>query len=318
MTQEEKKREKWLALLTVFLLFLFVGCILFFISLNNKIHTEILKSKVQKQQMEKEMRSRLEKISMDASPLDAVTSKAFFTLAVTDSGLRKILLQKNQDVILPIASITKLMVAIVTLENIDLNTVVTATADYVGLAQSAFVLELDNKYTARELLANALISSDNDSARLLSSILGEKNFITKMNLTAQKIGLRQTSYVNVTGLDPVDTSSSFNASSVSDLANLLIYIKDKHPEIFALTTKTQYTFCNVKANCKNIVSTDKLLDSKDLQFPIIGGKTGTTDLAGKNLALVTRLGDGVSLINIVLGSKDNFADSISLINHVRI
>lgn len=318
MTPETEKKEKILATLTVFFLFLFVGCILFFISLNNKIVTENLKNKVQKQQIENEIRSKLEKISMDASPLNAVTSKAFFTLAVSDSGLKKVLLQKNRDAVLPIASITKLMVAVVTLENINLNTVVTATADYVGQAQSAFVLELDKKYTAKELLANALISSDNDSARLLSSILGEKNFIAKMNLTAQKIGLKQTSYMNVTGLDPLDISAGYNASSVNDLANLLIYIKDKHPEIFTLTTKTQYTFCDVNNNCKNIVSTDKLLDGKDLQFQIIGGKTGTTDLAGKNLALVTKLDDGVTLINIVLGSKDNFADSISLINHVRI
>jgi D-alanyl-D-alanine carboxypeptidase len=292
--------------------------LLFFISLNNKIRTEILKNKVIRQQIENEIRSRLEKISLDPSPLEAVTSKAFFTMALTDSGIKKILLQKNQNNPLPIASITKLMVAVVAMENINLDTVVTATADYVGKEQSAYVLELGKKYTAKELLANTLIASDNDSARLLSSALGENNFIAKMNRKAKEIGMKQTRYVNVTGLDPTDASAGFNASSVNDLANLLIYIKDKHPEILAITSKNRYSFCDTNKDCKDIVNTDKLLDSKNLQFRIIGGKTGSTDLAGKNLALVMRIDAGISLINIVLGSQDNFADSISLINHVRI
>ena len=228
---------------------------------------------------------------------------------------------KNSDLALPIASLTKLMDAVIILENVNPQTEVTATLDYVGLEESAYVLEIGKKYTVNELLANALVSSDNDSARLLSSTLGENNFIAKMNSKAKDLGLTQTSFTNPTGLDPATSSAQLskpNVSSVTDLANLLLYIKNKHPEILKLTTTASYNFCDINNYCKKVVSTDKLLGDKTFKFKIIGGKTGNTDLAGKNLALITEPLNGVFLLNIVLGSADNFADTVSLINNVKI
>lgn len=318
MTPEGNTKKKFLALITVIFLFLLVGSLFFVISLDNKKKTEILRNLVKEQQEKKEMALKLDRMQISTSTLPGISSESFLTLAVAENGQKKILIEKNPDQPLPIASITKLMVAVVSLENVSPKTEITATLDYIGQEESAFILEVGKKYTVNDLLANALIPSDNDSARLLGSTLGEKNFIDKMNLKAGELGLTQTHFTNVTGLDPAASSSQPNVSSVTDLANLLIYIKNKHPEILKITTHGQYNVCATDNFCKMVTSTDKLLGDKEFKYKIIGGKTGNTDLAGKNLALITEPINKVFLINIVLGSTDNFADTIALINNVKI
>jgi D-alanyl-D-alanine carboxypeptidase len=326
MTPYQEKKQKVLAVLTVLILFTLVGFLLFNISLNNRNKTQALKEVVQQLQIEKEAVRKIDSIHLEidnststpqsTSTKSLLTSKAYLTMIATDGGKSKILTEKNPELVLPIASITKLMSAVIVLENIDLKTEVKATLDYVGKEESYFVLEVDKVYSAKELLANSLIPSDNDSVRLLSSIIGTNDFITKMNLKAKELGLSNTKYVNVTGLDPKKPGDDMNVSTVTDLSKLLLYIKNKHPEILTITGNSVHDFCDINNYCKEIISTNKLLNKPDLKYKIIGGKTGTTDLAGKNLAVVTELMEGVSLINIVLGAEDNFADSASLINRV--
>jgi D-alanyl-D-alanine carboxypeptidase len=248
--------------------------------------------------------------------LSGITSKSYITLAIASNGFKKVLDQKNSNLVLPIASITKLMLALITAENLNLESEIIATPDYIGGEESFFVLEADKTYKIKELLANALIASDNDSARLLSSILGEANFIAKMNQRAAELGMTQTKYVNVTGLDPKEPSLDLNTSTVTDLAKLILFINNKHPQIFKLTTNDQYNFCDVRQFCKPIVSTNKLLTDTDFKFKIFGGKTGSTDLALKNLALMISPIEDVTIVNIVLGSEDSFMDTKSLINHL--
>ena len=318
MNSEINKKQKIIAVISIFILFLFTGIFLFLISKNNKEKNITLRNKVIQLQLERENLKKIEQIYLDGSPLSEITSKSFITLAFTTGGTKKILLEKEPNLLLPIASITKLMVAVVALENVNPDTNVIATLDYIGKEQSSFILETNKVYKIKELLANALISSDNDSARLISSTLGESNFIDKMNFKAKELNLTQTNFVNVTGLDPQLLTSGLNTSSVSDLANLLIYIKIKHPEILDTTIKPEYNFCDVNNFCKIIINTDKLLASKDLKFKIIGSKTGSTDLAKKNLAIMTEIVDNIFLINIVLGAEDSFTDTLSIINHFKI
>lgn len=322
MPTEANIKQKILAVFSVLFLFTLVSTLLWLVSLNNKKKTEILNNKVIQLQVEKENVEMLDKIllkeSSTSTPEIKIEAKSFLTMAVTDKGNKKIINQKNPDQILPIASITKLMVAVVILENIDIETQVTAAPGYVGQEESAYVLEIGKTYIVKELLANALISSDNDSARMLGSVLGEKNLVARMNRKARELGLTNTHYVNVTGLDPQDLSIGANSSTVSDLANLMIYIKNRHPEILRITSKLQYNFCDIDNYCKFVFNTDKLLENKDFRYKIIGGKTGTTDLALRNLILMLDLQEDIFLINVVLGSEDNFKDTTSLINKILI
>lgn len=315
---EKLKNQKILALLVTIFLFLFVGSLFFSLSLKNKEKTEILIKKVKQIQLDKEISQQLEKINITDLALLNLPSKSFLALLVADNGNKKVLINKNSDQVLPIASITKLMVAVVALENIDMETNITATPDYIGKEESAFIVEAGRIYDTEDLVANALIASDNDSARLLSSAMGENNFIDKMNQKAQELEMLQTNYVNITGLDPISTSTNINTSTANDLAKLLIYIQKIHPEILKLTVNSKYNFCDIKNYCKEITSTNKLLGDIAIKYKIIGGKTGSTDLAKKNLALIMEFPDNMLLVNIVLGSSDNFSDTLSLINKIEI
>ena len=318
MTPENQSKQKIFAVLFVVLLFLLVGSLFLTISIKNKKKTENLKNTVLKQKKEQDLIRRLGQITSSTSTESILTSKSFITILVTNNGTEKILAEKNSNLVLPIASLTKLLVALVTVENLDLEAEVTVTTDYIGLEESAFILEPERRYKVKDLLANALISSDNDSARLLASILGTENFVSKMNNKATELGLTQTHFVNPTGLDPIDLSSEMNVSTATDLVKLLIYIKNNQPSILKITTKDSYEICDTGNYCKVVLSTNKLLTYENFPFRIIGGKTGNTELAGKNLVLINSISSDIFLINIVLGAENNFTDTISLINNIKI
>jgi D-alanyl-D-alanine carboxypeptidase len=164
-----------------------------------------------------------------------------------------------------------------------------------------------------------LIAADNDSARLLAGIFNENIFIEKINTKARELDMLHTSFVNSSGLDTKDpVKDGLNVSTVNDLAKLIIYMEDKHPDLLALTRNKEFNFCDTNNFCKVINNTNKLLDLEDFPLDIVAGKTGTTDLALKNLLLLTKLDDDIYIINIVLGSEDNFADTLSLINNIKI
>lgn len=309
-------REKILAILFVVVLFLLVGIIFGSISLANKKANEKLRAEVRAAKIARELKLNFSKLSFEPNFV-GVNARAYALFATSTNGQNTFLVQKNIDATLPIASITKLMTAIITLDNFDLNTVVEATPEYVGGDSTAYVLEMGHKYTVSELLNNMLISSDNDSARLLSSITGEAKFIELMNEKAKEIGLVRTKYTNVTGLDPLNGKGGVNISSISDLVNLLVYINNNYPRIFQLGKSQTKNFCDIDKNCKPIVTTNLLSGDKTFPLKIIGFKTGRTDLALKNLALITEPFDGIFLISIVLGSEDNFADTRALISNLK-
>ena len=309
-------KQKIIALLVVFFLFFFVGTFLFLISKNNKEKTEALRAVVLKQQAEKKISDQLAKIHFNASSTGAVSAQSFLTLVITSTGEKKVINQKNPDWALPIASVTKLMIALIVSENLDPEMEIKATKDYVGQEESFFVLEIDKKYKVKDLLANMLIASDNDSARLLGSAFGETNLVAKMNAKAQELGLDKTYFVNITGLDPKKPMVEVNISSPNNLAGLLLFLQEKYPKVLSLTANARYNFCDINNFCQEIINTDKLLGTSTIPYKIIGSKTGSTDLALKNLVLIVRITEDISLVNIVLGSKNNFADTAYLINNV--
>lgn len=313
------KKEQVVSLFVVICLFLVVACILGSISFLNKKRTENLQIQVRNQINLKSNEKILDQINFTPLINQAeLTAKSFLLLAQTNDGYQKILAEREAQTVLPIASLTKLMTAIIVIKNIPLNTKITATPDYVGGDGSALIVTPDHTYQARELLSNMLVASDNDSARLLSSAIGEYSFVTLMNMEAQNLGLKNTLFLNVTGLDPLNGSNQVNTSSSEDLANLLIYIDKNYPLIFQLSRYEQYNFCDIINNCQLIKSTNQFLGKNELPFKIIGGKTGQTDLAGKNLALQFMINNNLTVTSIILGSTDNFSETKTLINQINI
>lgn len=212
----------------------------------------------------------------------------------------------------PIASITKLMLAIMANEiyaEIDVFTVDRAALS--GKGPSGF-FKIGEKFTLTELVHAMLIESNNDAARLLAARVGEFEMVARMNEKATELGMNDTVFRSPTGLDLDTPREASNRSTPRDLATLLFYIQAERPELFEIARKQEYQIVDATGAPHHLaVATNKLLS--DSSLGIIGGKTGDTPLAKKNLALLLRAPNGRgSIVTVVLGSDDHFADSRKL------
>ncbi len=230
--------------------------------------------------------------------------KAGVSLRLGKSGKEKILFRKNPQEPLPIASLTKLMTALVVLadsENYDFSKVITVSKDSSGQENVPEYgnLKSGEKKTIAELLNLMLVYSSNDAAFALSEVGGRDYFTAQMNKKAESLGLNNTRFVNPTGLDPEnviyskETLNYFNFSTAEDLLKLSKYILNEFPLIFEISlTKTAHP---LKNGFSDLVS----FQNKDLV--LVGGKTGYTDQAGGSLLLILNKGESY-IINIILGA----------------
>ena len=246
-----------------------------------------------------------------------LTAESAISLYVRTAGTGKagkILFEKKSGEPFPIASLTKLMTALIAYENYLPNSVVKIALSISYEFGGPGALPLDAVFSVDELLHMMLIESNNFAAYNLADIMGRAKFINLMNLKAENLGLRNTRFVNPAGLDPA-VESDFNRSSARDLSKLAEYIHENEPQIFHMLTLPQYDVLDANGNFyATIKNTDKLLSDTTVPLKIIGGKTGTTDLAGQALLLITISPDNKGfLINVILKSKNRFTDMKKLI-----
>jgi D-alanyl-D-alanine endopeptidase (penicillin-binding protein 7) len=197
-----------------------------------------------------------------------------------------------------IASITKVMTAVVFLEDSpDLSEVVTVTsADRRG--GSTTYLRAGDKVSKEDLLHLMLIASDNVAARVLArtSPQGTEGFIKRMNEKAVDLGLTNTKYADTSGL------LAANVSSAYDLARLITYVSSD-PRISNVMQKQTYT-ATAGRRTINIHSTNQLVRQGDVD--VQAGKTGFITKAGYCLATLLRLPQGgPEVAVVVLGAKSN-------------
>lgn len=225
----------------------------------------------------------------------------------------KILYSKNADEIVEIASLTKMMTALVTIENTsDLTKEITITEkDFEGTTgYSKAGFKVGDKVTYEDLLYGILLPSGADAVNAaVNNTLGYKKFIVIMNETAKKIGMNNTNFSN-----PIGKDDKNNYSTASDIAKLLKYAlkNDVFKKVF--TTKSYKTTngLNLKStlsNYDNILQTDK----------IDGAKSGFTKQAGRCLASITNLHD-VNYLLVVIKSSTEYPynaikDTISIYNY---
>ena len=197
-----------------------------------------------------------------------------------------------------IASITKVMTAVVFLEDSpDLSeTVVIQRADMRGA--STTYLKSGDKVTKEDLLHLMLIASDNAAARVLarSSSYGAEGFVARMNQKARDLGLTSTTYADTSGL------LAANVSSAYDMARLITYVSSV-PQISNVMQKQEYTVTAGRRRI-NIHTTNQLVRQGDVE--VLAGKTGFISKAGHCLATLLRLPQGGPQIAVVvLGAKSN-------------
>ena len=224
-------------------------------------------------------------------------------LAIKTDGSR-VYYNKNIEAQRPIASLTKLMTAIVVLENYDLNQIVKIPLNAVKRESSAGNLRPSETMAVRSLLSVMLIDSSNDAAFALAE--QRQDFISLMNKKAKELGLNNTHFSNPDGLDEPG-----NYSSALDIAKIFSYLINEHPEAFEiLKTKNMVVYSSNGKIEHRLINTNELLDKAD---GVVAGKTGYTDKAGGSLALLVKGG----IITVVLGSPDRFGESEKLIQWLK-
>lgn len=242
---------------------------------------------------------------------------------VWDIQNKRALYTQRAETQLPLASITKLMLGLVAYEHLS-------PTHPVAIAPEAIAQEGDSDLTIgetwqlRELLDLTLVSSSNDGAYAIAHAVGTQldrttddpiaRTVSQMNETARELGLSQTYFVNVTGLD-MDEALSGAYGSARDVAQLLSYIHTHHPDMLAATRHARITTTSAGGTHIATNTNDTLPDIAGL----IGSKTGYTDLAGGNLAVLFDAGVGRPIAAVVLGSTytARFSDIVDLVETTR-
>ncbi len=235
--------------------------------------------------------------------------------AVLSPDGRFLLFDKNADTPQPIASITKLMTALVFLEtNPDWDSYYKIKpAD--NISGGRLNLFLGDTVNLRDLFLTSLVASDNGATIALvhASGLSESNFIARMNELAGELRLDNTAFTDPIGL------SARNVSTAREVA-LLAKVALEKPEISEAVSRKDYSFLTLEGREKFIESTDYLLfDPAPGELQPLGGKTGYTDLAGYCFVGRFEGPGGEQLIAAVLnspGRNDRFRESKAVVGWV--
>ncbi len=212
-----------------------------------------------------------------------------------DTG--EVILSKNQDEQFPIASVSKLITALVTAESVQPSDLASVSKTAWATYGSNGNLRVGEKIKITDLIYPLLLESSNDAGEVIAEYFGRDTFIKKMNQIATKLELVETAFADPNGLSPS------NRSTVSEMFRLAGYIKEHRPELFEITTKKSY------ANQKHSwFSNNQFLREKGY----LGGKSGYTDKALEtvvSLFAVPLSETGTrNLAVVLLQSKDRFKD----------
>ena len=244
--------------------------------------------------------------SDEKNDTNSINSSSAISTKIVNNEI-KILFEKNKDKKLPIASLTKLMTALIVLEKYDLSQKFVINKRAMAEIGEQGNLKEGETLSIKNLLYIMLIESSNRAAYALSEVMGNDRFVEEMNNKAKLIDLSNTYFIDSTGLDP----NSY--STAKDLVILSRYLFEKYPifrEIMELKSFSLYI--NGEFHHK-LINTNQLLGENR----VIGGKTGFTDEAGG--CFITIQANNKSedyFINVILGAEDRFLEMRKLINLV--
>jgi len=228
---------------------------------------------------------------------------------VFDRTSGSILFGKNENEKRKMASTTKIMTAIIVIENCNLDDLVTVSSKASSTGGSRLGLHTNDKISIRDLLYGLMLCSGNDAAVALAEYVGGDlpGFATLMNNKCSFLGLASTKFVTPHGLD-----NDEHFTTAYELAIITNYALKNETFLKFVSTKN-YTV-SINGHSKNLTNTNELLGNLN---GVYGVKTGFTN--GANRCLVTAIKrDNMDLICIVLGAdtkKDRTKDSIQLIEY---
>ncbi len=235
--------------------------------------------------------------------VQASTSSAYeYVLMDMDSG--RVLASKNKDSPRLIASITKIMTAILAIENNDINDIVKVDSSISKSYGSGIYISIGEEIKLIDLIYGLMLRSGNDAAIAIATYTSgtEEEFVKLMNKKAKELGMKNTVFYNASGLD---TDKIGNKSTAYDMALLTRYTmqNDTYKEI--VKTKKHV----VKTNLKTYVwhNKNKLLSENY----VTGGKTGYTKRAKRTL-VSTATKDNMNLVVVTINDSDDWNTHKSL------
>lgn len=207
----------------------------------------------------------------------------------------------------PIASLTKLMTAVIAREQLQPGTRIPITEKAFSTEGAAGNLNAGDQYTVNDLIQAMLTVSSNDAAAALAEFYGESNFVELMQKKAATLNMFQTTFFDETGL------SFLNQSSVQDLEKLLVYIRERHPDLLQISRTRSVVLNELTTGRRNTLKNiNYFAEWPDFR----GGKTGFIDSSGGNLLSTFEYKEHTILI-IVLGADDRFEQTERLYNWVK-
>lgn len=247
---------------------------------------------------------------------------------VYDAYTNKILFAKNAQTPLPLASVTKLMLAAVVAEVLPMDSIVTITPQAIAQDGDSGFTE-GERWNALDLIDLTLIESSNDGAEALAEAAGPSirakyptapsgdtaATVWRMNQKAKELDMTQTYYLDSNGLD-ASTSMAGAYGSAYDMSVLFTYMIANDLNIISATTESETVFTSLQGNAHTARTTNESLGD----IPgLIAGKTGFTDLAGGNLVVAFDASIGHPVIVVVLSSthEGRFNDVQQLVTAAR-
>ena len=228
---------------------------------------------------------------------------------IYDRASGRILYDKNGNKQTPMASTTKIMTAIVVLENANLKDIVTIDSKSAGTGGSRLGLKKNDKITVNDLLYGLMLRSGNDAAVALANYVGGsiEGFAEMMNKKAKEMGLKNSHFIVPHGLD--NEGHYTTAYELAKMADYGLKI-DKFKEIVS----TKSTTININGYPRKINNTNQLLGSIS---GVYGVKTGFTNGAGRCLVSECKK-DELDIITVIIGAdttKQRTSDTIKLIQY---
>ncbi len=207
-----------------------------------------------------------------------------------------------------LASLTKLLTAVVVIEDIKIDKKIPITQKAVDTEGFAGDLKSGETYSARELLKIMLLTSSNDAAAAFEEYSGGKEAMVRaIHKKAAELNMNSVIVEDGSGL------SDFNYGNAYDFLKLTKYIIKKHPEIFTWTQARDFLVQPLnESTSRKVYNINELIERRDFW----GGKTGTSQAAGENLVSIFNI-EGRRVAIILLGSRNRSKDAADLIDWVR-
>ena len=257
----------------------------------------------------------------DNIPLEARAAYVF------DLKTGTVLFARNENEKIPLASVTKIMTALVARENISEGAVITLTKDDLS-AEGDSGLRLGERWRAEDLLSVMLLISSNDAAHTIARFVGSVNhstqadtpvidrthFIQMMNEKALALKLSEMEFFNESGLDVSETQNG-GYGSARNVAELFAELWKKYPSAVEITSHKDARIISQDDIAHILPNTNEIVG----HIPgLIASKTGYTTLAGGNLAVIFDRGMGDPIVAVVLGSsfKGRFEDMKKIVSTV--